>query len=293
MKIKLKNFRFFLFRLMLAGKLKFLLHLFAFTKEVDFNQRIKDMNIFRDIVDCVVFSEILKTREHPFFLDIGANLGEFGRRIALLTGKQVIFIEPNPSVYAKLVNNTKGFGSAVQTALSDRDGQLNFSYLPNHTGNGRLSDTRHDGEVSIVVPCTTLDKLLDKSHSFGTVDLCAIKIDVEGLEPQVLKGAKNAVQRFRPFICLELSAGINFSKIQQLLDDYKFFTVRVPGLEYESNKFKRILLIFYSFIMPYAYFKKFDDSQGGFYSGLICIPNESIERSLNAVKSLSAVDMFY
>lgn len=293
MKIRLKNFRFFIIKLILTGRLNFLLYLFNYTKEVDFNQRIKNMNIFRDIIDCVVFSEILKTREHSLFFDIGANLGEFGRRTALLTGKQVIFVEPNPSVYAKLVANTKDFGLALHTALSDRDGQLNFSYLPSHTGNGRLSDTRDDGEVSIVVPCTTLDKLLDKSDSFSAVDLCAIKIDVEGFESQVLIGAKNAVQSQRPFICLELSAGVNFLKIQQLLDGYKFFTVRVPGLDYESNKFKRLLLILYSFIMPCAYFEKFDGSQSGFYSGLICIPNESIERSLNAVKILSSVDMLY
>jgi len=64
------------------------------------------------------------------------------------------------------------------------------------------------GEVKV----EALDKILADQHA-GQVRL--IKIDVEGFEPDVLRGAQETLQR-EPIICMEVSADVDKGEVNPL-----------------------------------------------------------------------------
>ena len=152
---------------------------------------------------------------NPIVIDIGANLGAYSIPVAKdieAQGGQVIGFEPQRIVYYQLcsnifINRLENY-IAYQQAVSDATGkidipELNYSNC-NNIGAFSLDKNyrdRHGLENSVkaetlTVPVIKLDDLLvDKK-------VCIIKIDVEGYELNVLKGARNFLQRheYPPFL---------------------------------------------------------------------------------------------
>jgi FkbM family methyltransferase len=132
-------------------------------------------------------------------IDIGANIGNHSLFFSKWF-KKVISFEPHPVNFKLLAMNTYGTNIEIHNlALSDVESNLilNDKDLFNsgaHTiSNVNLSE-------GILIRATRLDRLIsDDKH----IDL--IKIDVEGHEVKVLKGALNTITRCRPTIIFEQS----------------------------------------------------------------------------------------
>ena len=104
MKFRIRNLYVYLFKLIICGET--FKGLSAKVKhESDFNLRLKKLGIFRDVIDSMVFGCLTDTREERVFLDVGANIGEFGKRVEYYYKKNVFYIEANPVVFQNLVNN--------------------------------------------------------------------------------------------------------------------------------------------------------------------------------------------
>jgi hypothetical protein len=65
--------------------------------------------------------------------------------------------------------------------------------------------------LKIEVTCRTLDQILEEEN-IKRLDL--IKIDVEGLEYNVLRGGYNSIRQFRPYIIFEYNKA-NLEKLHQ------------------------------------------------------------------------------
>jgi FkbM family methyltransferase len=137
-------------------------------------------------------------------LDIGADVGEF--TIAMLaSSRSVIAFEPRPAQARQLASMFEAVGAAVRVeavALSDKPGVRAMRVVESEPGrstiesNNILSDVVAGGVQSVEVPVKRLDDLhLD--------DVGLIKIDVEGHELAVLRGATDTVARNRPAIVVE------------------------------------------------------------------------------------------
>lgn len=121
------------------------------------------------------------------FVDVGACLGLYTVAAARRCGPQgrVIAFEPEPSLYALLVENLSVNGvervvDALAFAVGDRDGNVAF-----RAGRGAESQVVHVAEATDrAVPCVTLDSVL------GATVVDVLKIDVEGYEDFVLRGAQ-------------------------------------------------------------------------------------------------------
>jgi FkbM family methyltransferase len=133
------------------------------------------------------------------FWDIGANVGTYSLYAALRPGVSVLAFEPAPATYASLCRNIEANGSgerieALCIALSDttRIGTLNMSAT--NAGNsfnsfestedcfGRQLDIRfRQAAVGFTVD--------DFRRSFGIAPPNYLKIDVDGIEQQILDGA--------------------------------------------------------------------------------------------------------
>ena len=147
-------------------------------------------------------------------VDVGANVGVHTVRLARLVGAggEVIAIEPDPDVRQRAVRNIALNGLAnirvVGAAASDSAGETRL-YRPSahDTNRARASLLHHPYLIGAVktVPVVTVD------------DVCAgapvalIKIDVEGHEAAVVRGAADTIARHAPSVVFEYAP--------ELLDD--------------------------------------------------------------------------
>lgn len=138
------------------------------------------------------------------FIDVGANKGDFTLLAACLAGNSgtVISIEPAPENHSILqrsieLNDYTNI-RVLQVALSDRDGTANLQ-IGSTSGSHTLSP-EFNGLRTVAVPTRTLDGVVAEQQ-LGSVDM--IKIDVQGLELAVLRGASQTL-RANPGIILLL-----------------------------------------------------------------------------------------
>jgi len=138
------------------------------------------------------------------FIDVGANKGDFTLLAARLAGNSgtVISIEPAPENHSVLqrsieLNDYTNI-RVLQVALSDRDGTANLQ-IGSTSGSHTLSP-EFNGLRTVAVPTRTLDGVVAEQQ-LGSVDM--IKIDVQGLELAVLRGASQTL-RANPGIILLL-----------------------------------------------------------------------------------------
>jgi FkbM family methyltransferase len=140
--------------------------------------------------------------KNAVFVDIGANIGNHSLfALKMLGVKQVIAFEPNPVAIAVLTSNLGLNGelhrcdlSHLGLGLSDKpqDGLAMAVDKPNkNLGGGRLVE---GGDLRVI----TGDEALAQER----VDF--IKIDVEGMEVQVLGGLTETIARCRPVMFIEV-----------------------------------------------------------------------------------------
>jgi FkbM family methyltransferase len=139
------------------------------------------------------------------FVDIGANVGYFTALAARRVGSsgRLFAVEPQPHVYRKLrqmiEDNSLSQVTAICAGLSDAPGILPL-FLPADACFNNATMVRHEGARSIEVPVKTLDTCLDE---WGVERIDLLKIDVEGHEPSVFRGAASALAagKIRAILC--------------------------------------------------------------------------------------------
>lgn len=142
--------------------------------------------------------------DHDVVVDVGANIG-FYSCLAAIRGKHVLSIEPSRRnlrfLYQNLWENrcttTEVFpmGLAAQSGLQCMRGFGGIASFVPGWGQSERSPVE-------IVPTTTLDTILDGRFDGQRL---LLKIDVEGFELEVLKGAINTLQRHpRPTWLVEI-----------------------------------------------------------------------------------------
>lgn len=135
--------------------------------------------------------------EGSVFYDVGAAVGYYTVLAAPRVGAagRVLAFEPDPKNAAFLRRHVEinRFTNVVvrQSAVGDRDGTATFT-CGSGTGTGHLSD---DGGAPVAI--CRLDSMVEE-HGWPT----HMKIDVEGAELEVLRGAQGILKRARPVIFL-------------------------------------------------------------------------------------------
>ena len=139
-------------------------------------------------------------------IDVGANIGYHTLRMARSVGAggQVIAIEPAARAVVRLRRNLalNEFPNVevVAVALADHDAELaELRLQSSYPLSGRGVADR------VLVRVAQLDTLV-LERQLNRVDL--IKIDVDGQEARVLRGARGTLERFRPTLFFELTPSV-------------------------------------------------------------------------------------
>jgi FkbM family methyltransferase len=140
-------------------------------------------------------------------IDVGCHKGEILDLILknAPAGKHFAF-EPIPDLYHSLKIKYAGVCEVFPFALSDRPGETTFNYVRNAPAFSGIKKRKYEVEspdvVELHVQVETLDRIIppDKKIDF-------IKIDVEGGEFGVMKGAKELLIRNKPVLVFECGLG--------------------------------------------------------------------------------------
>jgi len=130
-------------------------------------------------------------------LDIGANVGAYTVLLAQWVGEsgRVYAFEPSSQAFRGLVRHCSlNFQDDVvrplAVAVSDREGSGNLIVAAT-AGESRLALGGLDQAAVVTVPVTTVDRFCQRESLLPSF----IKIDVEGEELAVLRGARQTIQR--------------------------------------------------------------------------------------------------
>ena len=140
-------------------------------------------------------------------VDVGAHYGAYTIALARLVGPRgrVIAFEPLPRVYAELAAATRAFPqvTCVEAALSDRASEARALQVPLLLGSvpepalASLAPPAGPGTVTMV----RTERLDDRADALD--GLTFVKVDAEGHDVDVLRGAERTLRRHRPLVQLE------------------------------------------------------------------------------------------
>ena len=153
-------------------------------------------------------------------LDIGSNIGNhsifFGK---FCQAKQVIAFEPHPKTFSTLkrnirVNNLERTISCHNTGIAESIGYSDISfYNPHNIGMTKL-ERSPKGRIKL----QTVDSIVKKEG----LTVGAMKIDVEGMELNVLKGAKDVLKYSAPLLYIEAGNESSFRIIEDYLSEFGY-----------------------------------------------------------------------
>ena len=163
-------------------------------------------------------------------IDIGSNIGNHAIEFAKYF-KKVICYEPNPRAYDLLATNTKHLKNVevFNWGIGSKEEYLQLQENINNIG-GSSAKYQIDEKNIVNIEIKPLDNDFDSLKK-----VMLLKIDVEGMEIDVLRGAEKIIAKFYPLICFEqhktdfLKSFHETEVIDWLREkDYKIFAIHKP-----------------------------------------------------------------
>ena len=188
---------------------------------------------------------LLKTNQvkNKIFIDIGANIGYFTCNFYAYFNKIYAF-EPNKIAFNILTANTLNLNYQFSSqclikrenlAISNSNGEL---YLEANLNNSLGKTNKYDSYNSYSVKAIRLDEYIE-NEKIKAEDISLIKIDVEGFETEVIKGALKTMKSASPIILVEMLSKKNNPKILEMLNSSGY----IYKYSYKRNFYNNLLRI--------------------------------------------------
>ena len=187
------------------------------------------------------------------FFDIGANIGMISLGVATVTPPgQIHSFEPVMKTFQQLKSNIDRNHPAIschRIALSDSDGEISFATIGADSGSAttktdylrkRLIANRMSTAIQVeTCPTQRFDTFWAslKEHPGAFLTKCAVKIDVEGHEIEVLGGMASflAENKLETLIICE-THWANLAKVRDVFESHAFKLVSPSEEIFESNE---------------------------------------------------------
>ncbi|MFH1472021.1 MAG: FkbM family methyltransferase [Nanoarchaeota archaeon] len=155
-----------------------------------------------------VLKNLLKRNYEGKFvmIDVGANIGWYSMNFAKSFPKSQIYsFEPIPESYANILSNIALNNltniTTIHSGVSDHEGVETFYYDTELSGNASLTNLSEKKNVSTVnAQLITLDNYCSQK----SIKPDFIKVDVEGAELFVFKGARKIISDNHPIVFAEM-----------------------------------------------------------------------------------------
>lgn len=152
--------------------------------------------------------------ERPVVVDVGGFVGNHAIYFArVCEAREVVTFEPQPRManvleYNAALNGVDQIVRLLRVALGERVGRA--SVLGRLVGSAATTAFCYDDQGS--VPVETID-----GFEFQWMDL--LKVDVEGMELSVLRGASSALSRLAPLVWVEAASGRSYHDVENYLNE--------------------------------------------------------------------------
>lgn len=164
--------------------------------------------------------------------DVGAHIGYYSAMVAAVlhaAAPQIVAFEPTPATATLACELRNGNGlryHVCKTAVSSATGTTQLYLSPKAESSNSLDHRFRTGSVPVDVPVTTIDHYIESGGPIPSF----LKIDVETLEHEVLRGAMNTIIQARPYITCELLPSNNEERLRTALAwlehlDYSFYQI--------------------------------------------------------------------
>lgn len=181
----------------------------------------------------------LQPQHEPVVFDVGANVGFWSTHLAQMLANQspaIYAFEPVPQTFQKLLHSVERLHlganvNVVAAAVLDESRPVRLSYSPHDSLFAQITDGNINpraGDRLVYAAGLTLDEFV---MTLGIVP-ALVKIDVEGSEVKVLRGARHLLKRTdRPALMFEYNpltlaeTGADVAAFNGLLSDYQFYYV--------------------------------------------------------------------
>jgi FkbM family methyltransferase len=165
------------------------------------------------------------------FVDVGTHIGRFSLILAN-KGSRVVSIEPSKDNFRALnknikLNNLQDKIKAINIGCSDKNGKTVLYFVPQNEGLTSLE--KRGGARKEIINVKTLDSLC-KSLNVSINANDVIKVDVEGFELNVLKGASNILKKGKSLLIIEITDKAREKSIKDYLSKFGYVNTKVLDL---------------------------------------------------------------
>ena len=190
-----------------------------------------------------------------FCIDIGANVGKYTNLLLAETKSKIISFEPLPLAFKdlqKIEQNNSERLKVYNYALGEKDETLELNYSNEKSEKAsflenlnELSfyDFKNNQKIKTKVYC--LDTFFSNNPNLFSKNIDLVKIDTEGFEFEVLKGAKNMLEQNPPkYIQIEFNwhqlfknnTLLSFHKLLDNYDAYRILPLDGSIIKIDTNR---------------------------------------------------------
>lgn len=181
-------------------------------KIINFTKNFYEIGMLEDIE--------MRLGQGKIIVDVGANIGNHTIYFSkICKAKKVYSFEPQENIFRILMKNIQinGLHNNV-VAYNMGLGKEHFHAAINVIDKDNYGSSKIDTTVKGTIEINTLDDML--FNKVDRVDL--IKIDVEGMEIDVLKGANKILGNYKPIIYIEAGTDEEFSNVSNYLSNFNY-----------------------------------------------------------------------
>ena len=202
---------------------------------VSFRPLQGELHLFKEIFIDQAYEKHPAFRLRPGWcvLDVGANIGLFTlKAVARHRAMQAFAFEPNPQTFVRLQANLErnhlNNVTAIPKAVGRTPGRAPF-YLGAASTLGQLTGAPpHKAAAEVEVEVVTLSAILQQAD-ISVIHL--LKLDVEGAEAEVLRGAEPVLERIERIV-MEYHSAELLAECERLLRRHRFRQVLVTQPAY-------------------------------------------------------------
>lgn len=212
-----------------------------------------------------VLPKYFAINEKVVFFDVGANIGEYSKDIALKFSNSLVYsFEPNYNTYNILKKNAEAFKTIIpfNLGLSDVKKETEIFTYSNDLNSQHASlykdvfnELHHDENIaSVKIELESIDNFC-KNNNIDFIDF--LKVDTEGHELDVLKGGSEMIKKGGikiiqfEFNEMNIISRVFLRDFYHILKDYRIYRLSekrlIPMFKYDSIneifKFQNILAI--------------------------------------------------